>query len=97
MPKGYWVVTYRAVHDAEKLAQYAALSGPAVAAGGGRFLVRGTAAHAHELGAVERTVVIEFDSLAAAVAAHDSRDYQAAIAALADGVDRDFRIAEGVA
>lgn len=95
MPKGYWVVTYRAVKDAQKLAQYAELSGPAVAAGGGRFLVRGPAAHAYELGVPQRTVVIEFDSLDAAVAAHDSAAYQEAVAVLADGAERDFRIVEG--
>lgn len=97
MPKGYWVVTYRAVHDAEKLAAYAALSGPAVAAGGGRFLVRGPAAHAYELGVAQRTVVIEFDSLADAEATHDSAAYREAIAVLGEAAERDFRIVEGTA
>ncbi|MDR1999194.1 MAG: DUF1330 domain-containing protein [Frankiaceae bacterium] len=95
MPKGYWVVTYRAVRDQQQLAAYAALSGPAVAAFGGRFLVRGPAAHAYELGAQQRTVVIEFDTLAAAVAAHDSPAYREALAVLADAAERDFRIVEG--
>ena len=35
MPKAYWVSTYRAVKDAEKLAAYAKLAGPALTAAGG--------------------------------------------------------------
>jgi uncharacterized protein (DUF1330 family) len=41
MSKTYWVNTYRAVNDAEKLAAYATLAGPALTAAGGRFLARG--------------------------------------------------------
>ena len=41
MSKAYWVSTYRAVKNTEKLAAYAALAGPALAAAGGRFLARG--------------------------------------------------------
>jgi uncharacterized protein (DUF1330 family) len=40
--------------------------------------------------------VIEFDSVAAAVAAHDSAGYQAALKALGNGAERDIRILEGV-
>ncbi len=96
MPKAYWVSAYHAVHDDQKLAAYAALAGPAILAAGGRFLARGPAAKAYEAGRMQRTVVIEFDSLAAAEACHDSPGYQAALAALADGATRDLRIVEGV-
>ncbi|MBX9608095.1 MAG: DUF1330 domain-containing protein [Gammaproteobacteria bacterium] len=96
MPKAYWVSAYHAVHDEQKLAAYAALAGPAILAAGGRFLARGPAAKAYEAGRMQRTVVIEFDSLAAAEACHDSPGYQAALAALADGATRDLRIVEGV-
>jgi uncharacterized protein (DUF1330 family) len=41
-------------------------------------------------------VLIEFDSVEQAVAAHDSPEYQAALAVLGDGVDRELRIVEGV-
>ena len=41
MPKAYWVSAYRAVKDVDKLAAYAKLAGPALTAGGGRFLARG--------------------------------------------------------
>ena len=95
MPKAYWVSAYHAVHDEQKLAAYAALAGPAILAAGGRFLARGPAAKAYEAGRLQRTVVIEFDSLAAAEACHDSPGYQAALAALGDGATRDLRIVEG--
>jgi len=96
MPKAYWVSAYRAIKDADKLAAYAKLAGPAITAGGGRFLARGEPARVYELGLRQRTVLIEFDSVAQAVATHDSPAYQAALAALADGADREIRIIEGV-
>lgn len=96
MPKAYWVSTYRAVHDPDKLAAYAKLAGPAIQANGGRFLARGTAAKAYEQGIVQRTVLVEFDSVEQAVATHDSPAYQEALRALGNGVERDLRIVEGV-
>lgn len=96
MPKAYWVNLYSAVHDPEKLAAYAALAGPAIEAAGGRFLARGSAAYAFENGKIERTVLIEFPSVEAAHAAHDSAGYQGALAALGDGASRDLRIIEGI-
>jgi uncharacterized protein (DUF1330 family) len=51
---------------------------------------------AHDAGIAERTVLIEFDSFEQAVAAHESAAYQEALAALSDGVERDFRIVEGI-
>jgi len=96
MAKGYWIAFYRAVHDAEKLAAYAKLAGPAIQAAGGKFLARGTAAHAYEGGVPQRTVLIEFPSVAAAAACHDGRAYQDALKVLGKGsVDRDLRIVEG--
>ena len=50
MSKAYWVVCYREIKEPAKLAAYAKLSGPAVIAGGGRILARGTAAKAYEEG-----------------------------------------------
>ena len=96
MSKVYWVSTYRAVKDAEKLAAYAKLAGPALTAAGGRFLARGEPSRTYELGLKERTVLIEFDSVEQAAAAYDSTAYQAALAALGDGADRDIRIIESV-
>ncbi|GAA1546908.1 DUF1330 domain-containing protein [Kribbella lupini] len=96
MPKGYWVSAYRTISDPEKLAAYGELAGPAVRAFGGRTLVRGGRIVAHDAGIAERTVLVEFDSFEQAVAAHESAAYQEALAALADGVERDFRIVEGL-
>ncbi|MET8027563.1 DUF1330 domain-containing protein [Streptomyces avermitilis] len=96
MPKGYWVSAYRTISDPEKLAAYNKLAGPAVEAGGGRILARGSRVVAHDAGIAERTVLIEFDSLEQAVAAHESAAYREALVALSDGVECDFRIVEGI-
>jgi uncharacterized protein (DUF1330 family) len=96
MPKAYWISAYRAIKDPNKLAAYAKLAGPALSGSGGRFLARGEPAKVYELGLKQRTVLIEFESVAQAVAAHDSPAYQAALAALGDGVEREIRIIEGV-
>lgn len=96
MAKAYWISTYRAVKNPDALAAYAKLAGPALTAAGGRFLARGMPAQVYEAGLQQRTVLIEFDSVEAARAAHDSAAYQEALAALAGGVDRDMRIVEGV-
>ena len=96
MAKAYWISLYHAVHDPEKLAAYAKLAGPAIQGAGGKFLARGTAVHAWERGLLQRTVVVEFPSVAAAVACHDGPEYQEALRVLGEGsVDRDFRIVEG--
>lgn len=91
----YWITTYQAVHDPEKVAAYAQLAGPALAAAGGRFLVRGTPEATFEKGRATRTIVIEFDSVEAAVAAHDSEAYAEALRALDGGADRDMRVVPG--
>lgn len=96
MAKAYWVVCYRSIKDPEKLAAYAKLAGPSIQAAGGRFLVRGTPAKTHEAGQNMRTVVTEFESLAKALAAHDTPGYQEALRVLGDGAERDLRIIEGV-
>jgi uncharacterized protein (DUF1330 family) len=96
MAKGYWITAYRKVSDPEKLAAYAKLAGPAILAAGGRFLARGAAVEVHEAGLLERTVLIEFDSVEKAVAAYETPAYQAAKAALGNGAERDIRIVEGV-
>jgi uncharacterized protein (DUF1330 family) len=96
MAKAYWVVCYREIKDPAKLAAYAKLAGPAIEGEGGRVLVRGVAVKAYESGQLERTVVIEFDSVEHAVAVHDSPAYQAALKALGDGVVRDLRVVPGV-
>ena len=96
MAKGYLVTCYRKINDQEKWAAYAKLAAPAIQKGGGRFIVRGMPMKIYEHGIKERTVIVEFDSVHKAVAAHDSVDYQNALKALGDGAERDMRIVEGV-
>jgi uncharacterized protein (DUF1330 family) len=95
MAKAYWISCYREIIDPAKLAAYAKLAGPAIEAGGGRFLARAVAAKAYEDGKAERTVIIEFDSVDQAIAAHESPAYQAALAAIEGGAVRDMRIVPG--
>jgi uncharacterized protein (DUF1330 family) len=95
MAKAYWISAYRSIRDPEALAAYAKLAGPALLQAGGRILARGVPARVYESGVAQRTVLIEFDSVAQAIAAHDSPEYQRALAALGTGADRDMRIVEG--
>ena len=96
MAKGYWVSVYRAISDPERLTAYDKLAGPAVRAAGGRLLSRGGRVVAHEAGDTQRVILIEFDSFEQAVAARESDAYQEALVALSNGVERDFRIIEGI-
>ena len=97
MPKAYWISAYHSIADKDALAAYALLAGPSLTAAGGRFLARGIPAAVKESGLQERTVLIEFESLEAAVAAYDSPGYKEALAALgSNAVVRDIRIIEGV-
>jgi len=96
MAKAFWVTTYREIFDDNKLAKYAKLALPAIEAGGGKFIVRGMPEKVYENGLMQRTVVIEFPNMAAAIATHDSAAYQQALDALGDGADRDMRLVEGV-
>jgi uncharacterized protein (DUF1330 family) len=95
MAKAYWVSVYRSINDEDKLAAYAKLAGPALTAAGGRFLARGLPVQVYEQGIKQRTVILEFDSVAAAIAAHDSPAYDEALRALGDGAEREIRIMEG--
>ena len=95
MAKGYWISIYRSVSNPAALSGYAKLAGPAIEGAGGRFIVRGTPAKTYEHGINERIVVIEFESVAKAIAAYESEPYKAALRVLNDGADRDLRIVEG--
>ena len=96
MAKGYWIAFYRSIKNPEAFANYAKLAPAAIQAAGGRFLVRGAPAKVYEQGLAQRVVMIEFDSVEKAVAAHDSAGYQDALEALGDGVEREIRIVEGL-
>ena len=96
MAKAYWISTYRSISNPDALAAYAKLAGPALTAAGGRFLARGMPAQVYEAGLQHRTVLLEFDSVEAARAAHDNPAYKEALDALAGGAERDIRIVEGI-
>lgn len=95
MAKAYWIAFYRSVSNPEALAAYARLAAPALQKAGGRFLARGVPAQVYEQGLKQRTVLIEFDSVAQATAAHDSPAYQEALRVLEGAVERELRIIEG--
>jgi len=95
MSKGYWITLYRSVSNPSALAAYAKAAGPAIAAGGGRFLVRGMPAKTYEAGLNQRTIVIEFDSLEKAIGTFESPEYRAAQKLLEGAVERDVRMVEG--
>ena len=96
MPKGYMISAHRSEADPDKRAAYAPIAEPAMIAAGGRFLAKGGKVVAKENGIVQRTVLIEFDSFDAAVAAYESEGYQKALDALVGGADRDIRLIEGI-
>ena len=97
MSKGYMISAHRSEADPDKRAAYLKLAGPAITAAGGRPLSSGDCRiEARENGIAQRTVLIEFDSYEAALAAYDSAAYQEALAALGDGADRDVRLFEGI-
>jgi uncharacterized protein (DUF1330 family) len=96
MAKAYWVSCYRSISNPDAVAEYAKLAGPALAAAGARFLARGVPSQVYEAGIKQRMVVVEFDSVAAAVACHDSPAYQAALKVFNNAAERDFRIIEGL-
>src|SRR6266853_266747 len=88
MAKAYWIVCYHSIKNPDALAAYAKIAAPALQAAGGRYLVRGNPAKVYEAGINQRTVVIEFDSVQKAIAAHDGAGYQASLKALGDAVGR---------
>ncbi len=75
--KAYWIA-HVTVTDPEAYTGYQALAPAAFAAHGARFLARGGAHEVLEGPALDRHVVIEFPSLAAARACYQSAEYQAA-------------------
>lgn len=96
MKKGYWIVAYRSISDGSAMKAYAALAVPALQPFGARFLTRTTSkVEPREAGAQLPTVVVEFDSYEAALAAYKSDAYKKALQALGSGAERDFRIVEG--
>jgi uncharacterized protein (DUF1330 family) len=96
MPKAYVIVDIN-VTDPVQYEQYRALAGPAVEAGGGRFIVRGGATEVLEGDRVpNRIVVLEFPNMDAARAWYDSPQYAEAKAAREGAATGSFIAVEGV-
>ena len=70
------------------------IAGPAIESHGGHFLVRGNPTRTYEAGMDQRLVIVEFESVAKAVAAYESPEYQTALAVLKNSAERDVRIIE---
>ncbi len=92
----YWISVYKEILDEDKMAAYAELAGPALRDAGGTYVVRGLPELTYEAGESTRTVIVRFESVEAARAAHDGPAYQEALAALDGGAVRDLRIAPGL-
>ena len=88
----YWISVYQEIFDQDKVDAYARLARPALEAAGGTFVARGLPDQTYEAGETTRTVLLVFESVEAARAAHESPAYQEALAALDGGARRDMRI-----
>ena len=74
MPKGYWIARVD-VHDPETYKSYVETAKPAFARYNAKFLARGGKTEVLEGVARARNVVIEFESMAQALACYNSPEY----------------------
>lgn len=96
MAKAYWIARVN-VTDPEAYAGYMALGPAALIAGGGTLLSRGGRSVALEgPEPCERTVVIEFPSMEAALACHASPAYSAAREQRKGAAEVEILIVEGL-
>jgi uncharacterized protein (DUF1330 family) len=91
----YWMSVYKEILDEAKVAAYAQMAAPALRAAGGTLVAGWLPEQTDDSGENTRTVLIVFESVEAARAAHDSPAYQEALAALDGGAVRDIRIVPG--
>jgi uncharacterized protein (DUF1330 family) len=63
-------------------------------AGGGKVLSCGMQSQHAKPVWVERTIIVDFENVERAEAAYETAAYRKAVAAMVDGVERDFRIRE---
>jgi uncharacterized protein (DUF1330 family) len=97
MAKGYIVVEAK-VTDPVAYDAYRQLAQAAIAAYGGRYLVRGGAAEVLEgpWAVPQRLVIVEFDSVEQAKKFYDSPEYLAARAARKDAATMNLLVVEGL-
>ncbi|MEO8536788.1 MAG: DUF1330 domain-containing protein [Betaproteobacteria bacterium] len=92
--KGYWIA-HVDVHDPEAYKRYIAANAVAFRAFGGRYLVRGGQSETPEGSVRRRTVVVEFDDYAAALACYRSPEYVIALALRKEASAGDLVVIEG--
>jgi uncharacterized protein (DUF1330 family) len=95
MAKGYWIV-HVTVTDPKTYADYLAADAIAFAKYGARPIVRGGRYEAPEGPALQRHVVIEFDSYEQALACYRSPEYAAALPHRRAASESQIVIVEGV-
>ncbi|WP_371157590.1 DUF1330 domain-containing protein [Jannaschia sp. 2305UL9-9] len=95
MPKAYWIA-HVTVTDPDPYGLYAAGASEAFATHGARILARGGHVESLEGPSRPRNVVIEFDSMEAALACYNSPEYQAARQHRIGAGDAQIMILEGV-
>ena len=95
MAKGYWVIAWKSVSDPAAVERYIDPATAAIVAHGGRVVAGGDPARTYESGLATRIVVVEFESLQAAISAYESPDYQESLSYLVGAAERDVRIVEG--
>ena len=95
MPKAYWIARVD-VHDPEGYRDYVAAATLALAPFGPRYLALGGTVGAVEGAGRASNVVIEFESLKAAVECFHSAAYQAAVPIRQKYSDGEIVIVEGV-
>lgn len=95
MPKGY-IIARIEIHDPEGFKKFGPLAMAAAEKYGGRLLVRDPAPDIREGNLPGVSVVMEFDSVAAAKAFYESQEYSLAREVRNKASVTDFRIVEGV-
>ena len=75
MPKGYWIA-HAEIEDLDKYKKYQEANAYAFKKYGAKFLVRGGVQEIREGSSKSRTVVLEFESLKAAMECYESSEYQ---------------------
>lgn len=95
MPKGY-IIGHITVRNPDAYQEYIRRDTPILEALGGRFIVRGGPSHVAEGETLERHVVIEFPSYAAAEAAYNNEEYQTVAQIRRDNADSVILLVEGV-
>ena len=95
MPKGYVIVNVRVV-DPQGYPEYARRASETVALHGGRYLVRGATPEIVEgTPRIDRFVILEFPSLAAAKTWYASDEYRSVIALRQRAAESDLFFIEG--